>query len=217
MNYPLMGGQTSEDILFWMVDLTKNRFPRASLYMDGEVIGSQQLSVGLDDAMYACCCPLDEPFDLWLEQDNGDTISYDAAFPRIMRVTGMDSFVNNVMSIQPPSHHMELFYGDIWTNGQFQMDETFLELSAVDQLRYCLRVAKKAEMKMLVSATENGGRIVPATTGAMLLGYKELIDIVLRKDSDTWILLHMATGMAYTSGLRLTGVAELLSHIIITE
>lgn len=214
MNYPLKEGQTSEDILFWMVALTRDRFPGASLYMDGEVIGNQQLSLGLDDSMYACCCPLDEPFDLWLEKDNGDTISYEAAFPRIMRVTGMDSFVNDVMALPPPLHHMELFYGDIWTNGQFQMDEAFLKLSSVDQLRYCLRVARKAEMKMLVSAAENGGRVLLATTGAMLLGYKELIDIVLRKDSDTWILLHMATGMVYTSGFRLTEAEEQLSQII---
>lgn len=217
MNYPLRGGQTSEDILFWMVALTRDRFPGASLYMDGEVIGSQRVSVGLDDAMYARCCPLYDVFDLRLEQDNGDAISYEAAFPRFMRVTGMDSFVNEVMAIPPPEHHLKLFYGDLETRGQFRMDPDFLDLSAVDQLRRCLKLARETEMKMLVSAQESGGRAVPAASGAMLLGYKELIDIILRKDGDTWILLHMATGMVYSSGFRLTEAEELLNRIIITE
>lgn len=217
MNYSLRGGQTSSDILFWMMDLTRTRFPRALLYMEGEFIGNQQLSLGLDDVMYARCCPLNEPFDLFLEQDNGDTISYEAAFPRIMRVTGLDSFVNEVMALPPPTHHLKALYGNLRTRAQFQMDIPFLDLSAVDKLRCCLKLSKETEMRMLVSAKENGGRAVPVTTGAMLLGYKDLIDIILRKDSETWILLHMATGMVYTSGFKLITVEELLSNIIITE
>lgn len=218
MNYPLRGGQTPEDILFWMVALTRDRFPGASLYMEGEVIGSQRLSVGLDDAMYARCCPLYDLFDLRLEQDNGDAISYEAAFPRMMRVTGRDSFVSQVMALPPPAHHLTLFYGDLDTRGQFRMDLSFLDLSAAEQLRRCLKLAGETGMKLLVSAAENGGRIVPAAPDAMPPEYKELIDIVLRKDSDTWILLHLASGMAYTSGIELTEVEErLLNHMIIAE
>lgn len=214
MNYPLKDGQSSEDILFWMTALSRDRFPRASFYMDGEVIGRQRLSVGLDDSMYARCCPLDEPLDLMLKQDNGDTIFYEAAFPRILRVTGLESFVDEVMGLPPPPLHLKLFYGDLRKRGLFQLSAAFLKLSAAEQLRRCLKLAGESGLKMLVSAAESGGRVVPVTTSAMLLGYKELIDIVLRKDSDTWILLRMATGMVYTSGLRLTEAEKMLNHII---
>lgn len=217
MNYPLKEARTAGDILFWMVSLTRDRFPGASLYIEGELIGRQRLSLGLDDGMYARCCPLDEPMDLLLERDNGDTISYDAAFPRALRVTGLDSFVNEVVAIPPPEPHLQLFYGDMWTRGRFQMSMAFQGLSAVEQLRCCMKMTAETGTKMLVSAAESGGRAVSVTTSAMLLGYKELIDIILRKDSDTWILFHMATGMVYTSGFRLTEAEELLDHVIITE
>lgn len=217
MIYPLKDGQSSEDILFWMVALTRDRFSGASLYMDGEVTGRQRLSVGLDNSMYARCCPLDEPLDLMLKQDNGDTIFYEAAFPRALRVTGLDSFVEKVMGLPPPPLHLKLFYGDLRKRGLFQLNAAFLKLSAVDQLRCCMKMTAETGTKMLVSAAESGGRAVSVTTSAMLLGYKELIDIILRKDSDTWILFHMATGMVYTSGFRLTEAEELLDHVIITE
>jgi len=217
VNYFLERGQTSEDILFWMTDLTRRQFPSASLHMAGEYIGREQLTVGLDDAMYARCCPLDEFFDLTLMQDNGDAIAYEAAYPRVMRVSGLDSFVNKVMKLPPPEHHLKLFYGNLRTNGQFQMHSGFMDMNAADQLRRCLKIAKESGLSMQVSSAENGGKAVPVTSSAMLLGYKELIDIILRKDSDTWILLHMATGMVYTSGLKLITVEGLLSNIIITE
>lgn len=215
MNYPLTG-QTAGDILFWMVSLTRDRFPGASLYMEGELIGSQRLSLGLDDGMYARCCPLNEPIDLRLERDNGDAITYDTAFPRVLRVTGLDGFVDEVMAMPPPEPHLQLFYGESRTRGRFQMNMAFQNLSAAEQLRCCMKMTGETGTKMLVSAAENGGRAVPVTTSAML-GYKDLIDIVLRKDSGTWLLFHMATGTIYTSGFRLTEAKKLLSHIIITE
>lgn len=217
MNYFLKGGQTSKDILFWMAELTRKQFPRSVLNMEGEYTGKEQLTVGLDDAMYARCCPMNGFFDLTLRQDNGDTIVYEAAYPRVLRVNGLSGFVNEVMALPPPEHHLKLSYGNLWTNGQFQIHSDFMDLSATDQLRGCLKIAKKSGMNMQVSSVENGGRATSVTSSAMLLGYKELIDIILRKDSETWILLHMATGMVYTSGFKLITVEELLSNIIITE
>lgn len=214
MNYLLKDGQSSEDILFWMAALARDRYPGASFYMDGEATGRQRLTIGLDDSMYARCCPLDEPLDLLLKQDNGNAIFYEAAFPRILRVTGLDSFVEEVMSLPPPPLHLTLFYGDLRRRGLFRLNAAFVKLSTVEQLRCCLKLAGETETKMLVSAEESGGRAIPAVKGDMLLGYKDLIDIVLRKDSDIWILLHMATGMVYTSGFRLTEAEERLSQII---
>jgi len=217
VKYFLERGQTSEDILFWMADLTRRQFPRASLHMDSEYIGREQLTVGLDDAMYARCCPLNEFFDLTLMQDNGDAIAYEAAYPRVMRVSGLDSFVNEVMKLPPPDHHLKLFYGDLRTNGQFRMHSDFMDLSVADQLRYCLKIARGSGLNMQVSSVENGGKAAPVTSNIIFRGYKDLIDIILRKDSDTWILLHMATGMVYTSGFKLLSVEGLLSKVIITE
>lgn len=217
MNYFLKEGQTAKDILFWMVELTRKQFPRSVLNIEDEYTGKEQLTVGLDDAMYVRYCPMNGFFDLTLMQDNGDTIVYEAAYPRVLRVNGLSGFVNEVMALPPPEHHLKLSYGNLWTNGQFQMNSDFMDLNATDQLRCCLKIAKESGLNMQVSSVENGGNAVSATTSAMLLGYKELIDIILRKDSDTWILFHMATGMVYTSGFKLTKAEELLSHIIITE
>lgn len=214
MNYVLPKGLTSEAILFWILELARDKFRNAVVYIAGENFGPQQISLNLDASMYECFCPFEESFDICMECSNGDTLAYEAAVPEVLRVSGLSIFENAVTQLPPPQPRDELFYGDIRSRLSFRISRDFYRRSAAEQLRCCMNIAVQNGAKLFVSAKENQGRAAQMLSRSIWSGYEDLIDIVMRFDSEKWILIHFAAGMVYTNKFDFSAAEALLGSII---
>lgn len=214
MNYTLPKGLTSEDIFFWVLELAQDKFKNAAVYIAGEDFGPQQISQNLDASMYECFCPFEESFDVYMECSNGDRLSYEAIEPEVLHVDGLSVFESTVKQLPPPQSRDELFYGDFRSKFNFRISQNFYRQSVGDQLRHCMNVAVQNGAKLYVSAKENRGHATQVLSRSVLTGYEELIDIVMRLDSEKWILIHVITGMVYTSGFDFSAAEKLLGNIV---
>lgn len=214
MDHSLPKGLTSEDILFWFLDLAQDTYRNAVVFIAGEDFGPQQISLNLDKSMYECICPFDEAFDVYLECSNGDRLIYEAIAPEVLCIDGLSVFENAVKRLPPPESREELFYGDFRSKLNFRISQNFYRLSVGDQLRHCMNTAVQHGAKLFVSAKENRGHATQVLSRSVLTGYEELVDIVMKFNSDKWILIHISTGMVYTNGFDFSAAEKLLGRII---
>lgn len=214
MDYSLPKGLTSEDILFWFLEIAQNKYRTAIVFIASDDFGSQQVTRNLDVAMYECFCPFDESFDVYMECANGDRLSYEAIAPNVLRISGLSEFEEAILKMPPPQSNGELTYGDLGNKQSFRISQYFYSRNAREQLSYCMNTAVQYGAKLFVSAKENHGQATQVLSKSVLTGYEDLIDIVMRFESSKWILIHLWTGMVYTEGFDFSTAVGLLGKII---
>lgn len=221
MDYYLKNGQTSEDIFYWVIDLVNNKYKDAKVFCD-TYFGDdsehykEQISIGLENSMYERIINANYLFDVLLLCANGDSIAYEPAYPKVLRINGSDNFIDEVMKLEQPKHQMTLFFDkNIRLHGQFRTNSFFYDMDKIQKMNCCMDIAKKINATMLISTKENGGRMTQVSADTIPTTCEELIDILIKKDTDTWILVHIGTGMIYTNNFKLTEIEDVILKDIV--
>lgn len=199
------------DILFWSLDLARQQWTSAAIFLETETDGPAMVTKGLKPSMYACLYPKEEIVGLRMECKNGDSLAFVRDRPAQLRVEGTRAFVESLQQ-EPPECAIDLI--DSARALQFRASAQFDARPVNDQLRIWSGVAQEAKGSFHLSDEGVQGSLVPVVSRYVLDAYSAVIDATVDTRDGKWILWHRSTDMIYACGWPYSAVGVLLRGII---
>lgn len=199
------------DILFWMLDLIRVRWPNASLQVEMTDGSLDSVTNGLEPLMYARLYPIEDIYSVSLECRNGDLLIYERGKPGELEINGMPAFVNAFRDTPPRctldiSRAAHVF--------QYNVSPAFAKQNVRDQTRLWFRLSQQVGCGMYLSDAEGLGRLMPIVSRYMLDGFDAVMDIIIKQNRDQWLLWHRSTGMVYSYGYEYVEAKSMLGAIV---
>ena len=176
-----------------------------SLY-DEEFDRWQEVSLGLDNAMYAAAYRVNSDSSFGVVYPDGKRIAYSCWKPTELVTSGNQAFENavetRIRAYEPErSGEKPMMFAETKALSALKVDEL---------LRRFFRAAASCGASMHLTDSHRNGKLIRITASWMLDVYEKPIDIVIRFKNGGWFLYHRETGIGYASSERSTEVKGLL-------